>query len=127
MNKEQILQKHKEFTLYDATSYKEMRAYKANLKAHQDRGSTTDHLKIIAPFGTGNKADFYYFESENTPISGQILEEMGFNDYKDTDIYEKYLLNIRIVYYTGSKCLRINDHEHKLNANQLHQLIELLK
>ena len=79
MNKEQILQKHKEFTLYDATSYKEMRAYKANLKAHQDRGSTTDHLKIIAPFGTGNKADFYYFESENTPISEHILEEMGFN------------------------------------------------
>ena len=83
MNKEQILQKHKEFTLYDATSYKEMRAYKANLKAHQDRGSTTDHLKIIAPFGTGNKADFYYFESENTPISGQILEEMGFEVYSN--------------------------------------------
>lgn len=127
MNKEQILQKHKEFTLYDATSYKEMRAYKANLKAHQDRGSTTDHLKIIAPFGTGNKADFYYFESENTPISEQILEEMGFGSEGIEEWSILVCKTLIEVFFTEKPSVLINEREKNLNANQLYQLIELLK
>jgi hypothetical protein len=126
MDKKQLLEKCKEFTLYDQTSYKEMRAYKANLKSHQDRGSTTDHIKLIAPFGAGYEADFYYFENENTTISEQILMEMGF-EKEALEVQKGCKLNW---YDNNSVYLSINNIAvltNVKNANQLFTLIELLK
>ena len=127
MKKEELIQAHPELKLYDASNLIEMRNYKANLKHHQNEGNTTDHLKIIAPFGSDCfNADFYYFVNENEAISDVILRQMGFKD-KVLELEECCL------FFNNCELpiqLSIDDTAILTNiktANQLHQLIQLLK
>lgn len=133
MNKNQLIQAHPELKLYDDSIYRERINYKSSLKYHQNEGNTTDHLKIIAPFGSDcMNADFYYFISENEPISEIILKQMGF--VKEHSIY--LTLNLRnsfsLILIEGSNSIELIADECSTftnikTANQLHTLINLLK
>lgn len=129
MNKEQLIRQHPELKLYDITDLEEKRNWQSLLNYHQKREQNIDHIKLIAPFGhpLKYKADFYYFESENTPISEQILEEMGF-EYIHFRVFLKKISNviIKIIFEADANIITINNIEKNLNANQLHQLITLL-
>lgn len=135
MNKQELITRNAGVKLYDLSSPKEMQLMKQNLydcsKVNRD-----PTFKLIAPFGhpLKYKADFYYFESENTPISEQILKEMGFEVYSNfnemffnvskANLDQRSIFTIEYDY----KYLYLNRQPLKnLNANQLHQLIELLK
>lgn len=123
MNKEQLITRNYGVKLYDLSSPKEMQLMKQNLydcsKANRDPS-----FKLIAPFGhpLKFKADFYYFESENTPITDQILEEMGFDGFV---LYDLFINKFYISYCNG--VISLDDKTTNIKtANQLHQLITLL-
>jgi len=128
MNKTQLLTHH-DCKLYDLSDPKDMHRMNMNLQYHNKKG-TEPTFKLIAPFGhpMEYKADYYYFENENTQISEQIFREMGFEYHKVINIMS---LNVKI------NCFTIEwDFVHfylnlqplkQLNANQLFTLIQLLK
>lgn len=127
MNKQELIARNSGVKLYDLSDRDDMHRMNMNLN-YCIKNNKEPTFKLIAPFGhpLKYKADFYYFESENTPISEQILKEMGFEDIPNVDFWVKYIISVRIVYYSGAKVLTINNYEKNLNANQLHQLITLL-
>ena len=123
MNKEQLKSKYSELTLYDISNIEEKRKWQSVLNYHQKKEQSTDHIKLIAPFGAGHKADFYYFEHENTPISEQILRDMGIIEgnitFGNNHIFVGWLGLWKVI--LNGTTLNVK------NANQLHQLIQLLK
>lgn len=132
MNKQELIARNSGVKLYDLSDRDDMHRMNMNLN-YCIKNNKEPTFKLIAPFGhpLKYKADFYYFESENTPISEQILKEMGFNysEFVKLDIgqfWVKYTTGLRIVYQPECNSLTINNYEKNLNANQLHQLITLL-
>lgn len=129
MNKEQLIARNPGVKLYDLNDRDDMHRMNMNLN-YCIKNNKEPSFKLIAPFGhpLKYKADFYYFESENTPISEQILEEMGF-EYIHFRVFLKKISNviIKIIFEADANIITINNIEKNLNANQLHQLIELLK
>ena len=134
MNKEQLIAQNTGVKLYDLSDSKDMNKMNTNLN-YCIKTKKEPTFKLIAPFGhpLKYKADFYYFESENTPISEQILEEMGFEVYSNfnemffnvskANLDQRSIFTIEYDY----KYLYLNRQPLKnLNANQLHQLIQLL-
>jgi len=131
MNKQELITRNQGVKLYDLSEPIDMHRMNMNL-AYCSKKSKDPSFKLIAPFGhpLKYKSDFYYFESENTPISDQILEEMRFEYLNNNEIWIKYIASIRIVIVFSlnlDPLLTINGHVKNLNANQLYQLIELLK
>lgn len=129
MNKQELIARNQGVKLYDLSDSKEMQLMKQNLydRAKVGREPT---FKLIAPFGHSlkYKSDFYYFESENTPISEQILEEMGFENIHSRVFLKKISgIIIKIIFEADAKIITINNQEKNINANQLFTLIELLK
>jgi len=132
MNKQELITRNQGVKLYDLSDPSDMHRMNMNL-AYCSKKSKDPSFKLVAPFGhtLKYKADFYYFESENTPISEQILEEMGFNysefvKLNNGQFWVKYTTGIRIVYQPECNILTINNYEKNLNANQLFTLITLL-
>jgi hypothetical protein len=126
MNKTQLLTQH-DCKLYDLSDPKDMHRMNMNLQYHNKKG-TKATFKLIAPFNhpMEYKADYYYFLEENTPISEQILREMGF-EYGCLKVQKGCRLNSCD---NNSVYLSINNIAvltNVTNANQLHQLINLLK
>lgn len=135
MNKEQLIARNQGVKLYDLNDRDDMHRMNMNLN-YCIKNNKEPSFKLIAPFGhpLKYKADFYYFESENTPITEQILEEMGFEVYSNfNEMFfnvSKVNLDQRSVFTIeyDYKYLYLNRQPLKnLNANQLDQLIELLK
>lgn len=127
MNKQELIARNSGVKLYDLSDPSDIHRMNMNL-AYCSKKSKEPTFKLIAPFGHELKydADFYYFESENTPISEQILEEMGFGS---EGIEEWNILVCKIlieVFFTEKPSVFINEREKNLNANQLYQLITLL-
>ena len=77
MNKNQLKEQNKNLLLYDLSSYIEKKNFQTYKNSLIKKGHSTDHLRTIAPFGSGVKADFYYF-SESKKITGSDLLELGF-------------------------------------------------
>ena len=134
MNKEQLITRNQGIKLYDLSDPSDMHRMNMN-ERYCIKTKKEPTFKLIAPFGhpLKYKADFYYFENENTPISEQILEEMGFEVYSNfnemffnvskANLDQRSIFTIEYDY----KYLYLNRQPLKnLNANQLHQLIELL-
>jgi hypothetical protein len=129
MNKQELIARNQGVKLYDLNDRDDMHRMNMNLN-YCIKNNKEPSFKLIAPFGhpLKYKADFYYFESENTPITEQILEEMGF-EYIHFRVFLKKISNviIKIIFEADANIITINNIEKNLNANQLHQLIELLK
>ena len=130
MNKQELITRNLGVKLYDLSDPIDLHRMNMNLAYCSKKKST---FKLIAPFGhiLKFKADYYYFESENTPITEQILEEMGFYYSEDLEnhigqFWIKYTNGVRIVYQQECNVLTINNYTKNFNANQLHTLIELL-
>ena len=134
MNKQDLITRNTGVKLYDLSDPSDMHRMNMN-ERYCIKAKKEPTFKLIAPFGhpLKYKADFYYFESENTPISEQILEEMGFEVYSNfnemffnvskANLDQRSIFTIEYDY----KYLYLNRQPLKnLNANQLHQLIELL-
>lgn len=128
MNKEQLITRNSGVKLYDLSDPIDMHRMNMNLHYCSKKGREPT-FKLIAPFGhpLKHEVDFYYFESENTPITEQILEEMGFvhqcfwigNFFIEIDEDFDVILN---------HCSRSKLYCNNIKtANQLHTLIELLK
>ncbi len=134
MNKTQLLTQH-DCKLYDLSCKEDMHRMNMN-ERYCLKKRIEPTFKLIAPFGhpMEYKADFYYFEHENTPISEQILREMGFenHNWKVLDSFVDYehkpslwfdIDQNKVELWLDEESLKIN----VTNANQLHQLINLLK
>ena len=128
MNKQELITRNQGVKLYDLSDPSDMHRMNMNL-AYCSKKSKDPSFKLVAPFGhpLKYKADFYYFESENTPISEQILEEMGF-EYIHFRVFLKKISNviIKIIFEADANIITINNIEKNLNANQLFTLITLL-
>lgn len=132
MNKQELITRNLGVKLYDLSDPIDLHRMNMNLAYCSKKGKNPT-FKLIAPFGhiLKFKADYYYFESENTPITEQILEEMGFYYSEDLEnhigqFWIKYTNGVRIVYQQECNVLTINNYTKNFNANQLHTLIELL-
>lgn len=133
MNKEQLITRNSGVKLYDLSDPIDLHRMNMNLHYCSKKGKDPT-FKLIAPFGHNLKfkADYYYFEFENTPITEQILEEMGFifgvSDYEYDGYYYEFKRHGILYYHSGDI---IFNNQGPINAiktaNQLQTLIELLK
>lgn len=128
MNKQELITRNPGVKLYDLSDPNDM--HRMNMNLHYcSKKSKDPTFKLIAPFGhpLKYKADFYYFENENIPITEQILEEMGFGSEGIEEWSILVCKTLIEVFLTEKPTIFINNREKKLNANQLQTLIELLK
>lgn len=129
MNKQQLITRNPGVKLYDLSDPIDLHRMNMNLHYCSKKGKEPT-FKLTAPFGHSLKfkADFYYFESENTPISEQILEEMGF--VQESDFNHWFLRlndNSFVIEINRINIVYLEYEKTKIKtANQLHTLIELL-
>ena len=124
MDFKQLKKQNKGLLLYDISTYRGRLNYRTYKSSLVKGGKLTDRLRTCAPFGSGVKADLYYFDNTNI-VTPSGLKELGFKE-----IHSQYYVNesngftIEYKIVNGTGTVYINQRKTKVKTiSMLHDLI----